>query len=1061
MSSRGIALVLVSLLLVLLVAVATVLVRMAGAERAMTRVRLEQARAALLARSGVECAMARLPPTPEFPVTRTAANQADDWTYRDGEYGVPLERSHNPSYAAGEPYVDVTADGRYAPPPGSADGFTPPLHDRDRDRTHSGFSGRLRGTLQPWGDTYALRIESEEGKIHVNGGYLSAPDHNNPLAGYNAVLVRILNTLGTVKEDANGDNVLDAGEDWDGDGILDPAPIGIANLGDLVLSQRPVGGYTSLAQLAARTGITKDPSAFLTCHGWVDRSVIRPQATSAEIPNPVILADCVVARGGPPALEPAGRAPVNMNHAHRAVLQALLRDLQGVYRQPAQTSFSKFMHTRETPFSAGITSAEASAIAHRIAQARQGAEDVNRNGTMDPGEDVNEDGFLDSPFRTWEQFSAFADALAYRGVLPPQAAHDANATARVPYLMRDIRADLLKANFNPNSDLNKNNPDVILHREVDKSDLLTYSTEFSLHPISGTYTIASLGRVRDVAGAVRATTRSDAAIRCYVPLRQTSQRDFVAGRALLSCVTPMTGGPPLAATFRTFGARAALGGAANVGLSLMTYPEPYYALPARAAPFDGQIGLATTELPNNPNPANVRFVHRFTNTWTADFSASGATTMRPVAITEEGGTQIDAFLQTDVTRSTFDPTSGRPNTFVPDGVHIQSRRIPMYASVGNIPPRHGVASYWVKPGILRRPIQLDFSVMQASRGTDGAQTQVLCVGRYKGAGGAPNYGILVENTSDLGESDSWHERQWHFDNGLQFSTPSGSSDEESRHLHRWLLVTAFWDIDNNGDPDPSDNARTWMRGARASTKTDGVVWVEGVGVVLMNLNPAYVKAWSGRPVTDLANTSRRLVLGGAMMYDSEPNVDSNQTLDEFATYDFGGAEGAAKTSAATMADLRYQDGRYYKRNDGQFTSTDLLAQLPAGTARPLRVERLYWTEVLPRAPFPTTEPVAPRTVVWDPVLLNSRIGVQLLEGAAVLHDTETLAPLDYEAAARVGRPIAAGPLRYRLTFKPTPDWSVGDPRYMDAPILETPFFDDITVLVRPRGYPRVVAWAGE
>ncbi|MBI4230269.1 MAG: hypothetical protein HY608_05475, partial [Planctomycetes bacterium] len=95
------------------------------------------------------------------------------------------------------------------------------------------------------------------------------------------------------------------------------------------------------------------------------------------------------------------------------------------------------------------------------------------------------------------------------------------------------------------------------------------------------------------------------------------------------------------------------------------------------------------------------------------------------------------------------------------------------------------------------------------------------------------------------------------------------------------------------------------------------------------------------------------------------------------------------------------------------------------------------------------------------VLLNTEEDLDadgVLDSGEDLNMNGILDFLDYTAASRVGRTISSGPLRYRVTFKPTPSWPAGDPRYMNDPILESPWFDDITVLVQPRGYPRTLSW---
>ncbi|MBI4230946.1 MAG: hypothetical protein HY608_08945, partial [Planctomycetes bacterium] len=968
---RGIALVLASALLVLLSLAAVMMVQLSAVARRMARSVVETARAQLLAGSGIEYAMARLSRNPD--PAPGATSYGDDWTYRDGP-SVPLSRALNPSYNLGDRYADAggaAGNRRYV----AGEDFV--TSDRDGNGSYDGWSGRLRGSQSLFGDRFALKIESEEGKLYINGGYLTAVDGNPPLdpanntpdhrdrnAGYNAMLHRVLNLLGA------------------------HADVNVPGLGDIVIDKRPVGGYRSLADLpSAITPAQRERlSAHLTCHAWVDRSVIRPQLDRNPSPGGYTRwsrADHVALRGGAPALDPTGRAPVNINLASRGVLESLIAGLGGgVILQGWETQYFGPTQQHATDLLVSLTPA-APAVAAKIMELRAGMEDTNRNGYLDAGEDVDGDGYLDAPFASWAQFNAFCDTLVRKGVLPtagPVAGVDNLKMAR-----HRLAGEILKANFNPNANLNKTNPDLLQFRDIDKSDLVTYSTEFSLHPISGILSVASLGRVRDVASGILSESRREAILQMFLPLRQTTQKEFVGGRAPATSYITAADNTWMSGAFRTFGARAGLGGAGQ-GLSLMTYPEPYPVLPALAAVFDGQIGLAATELPTGPDPANTRFIHRFTNTWTADKATSpGTTALSPIALTDMDNVNVDSLLQTAVTTtSAFHPT--RPNTFVPDGAYIQRRRMPMYTSRGNLPPRHGVISYWVKPDIMPAATRVDVAVQQAARGTDGSDTQVLCIG----AGGvAPgflpySYGFLVENAA-TGETDYWHERTpfsyiW-FGQALTPATPWGESVSESRHDHRWVLATAYWDLDPlnyaDGSADYAANARFWLLGK----------WC--INNALSWHRSDYKEPFEGVPTTDIPNDLRRLVIGGTRMYDNLQGVHPNQTIDEFAIYDYGAdfAYGAADL----LSRDRYKDGRYYKRNDGQFTSTDLLLQLPAGTGFPLKVSRMFWTQILPRMPLNDPAAAGAAPPVWDDALRDARLGIELLQGAGagtVLLNTE-------------------------------------------------------------------------
>jgi hypothetical protein len=158
-------------------------------------------------------------------------------------------------------------------------------------------------------------------------------------------------------------------------------------------------------------------------------------------------------------------------------------------------------------------------------------------------------------------------------------------------------ADAIKANFNPNLHLNELNPDRIMHRRVDKTDLLVHSTEFCFVPM-GIFEIESLGTVLDndapesgtVLGLgpiaswdnrIVARKRVSALVQLYEPIHVTSQSQLYLG---------------------SFAARQSSAGlTTNNNRSVESGPEPdngpaplecdwdgYVALPTRLGSFSGQ-----------------------------------------------------------------------------------------------------------------------------------------------------------------------------------------------------------------------------------------------------------------------------------------------------------------------------------------------------------------------------------------------------------------------------------------------------------------------------------------
>ncbi|MBI4230001.1 MAG: hypothetical protein HY608_04115 [Planctomycetes bacterium] len=1052
---RGVVLVLVASLLTLLALLGMVMVRLTTAGREMTRTHVERSRAALLAASGLESAMARLYVSWAAPVVRTASNQREDWSYRD-DATVSLERAHNPSYAAGEPYEDVTADGRYESSAPSADGFTPSVHDRNGDGRHTGFSGRLRGALASYGDTFALRIDDESAKINVNGGLLDAinrdafdtagviPDHRDPYVaspspgtgiGWNHALARILDVLGLVREtDADGDGVVDPSEDWNGNGTFDPAPIGIPDLGRKVIENRPLGGYRSIRALQQALGTAVDLSPYLTVASWSDGKVVHPVAydedanengalDAGEDTNgngaldrqPALgdlgaMSDVLRARAALD-LEVGGRPPVNLNTASRPVLVALLQDLRGgSWQEPIKSLTYR------------ITPAVAARVAGAVWEFREG---------RDSGGWFAAAGLTPGQFRTWGEFGAFCDSLA------PWAISGLNAGGSRSTWGggNQSGADLLKANFDPNTALNKGMPDQLMWRWIDKSDLIAGSTEGSLGP-TGMFRVTSLGRIADRFGAVRAERQVEATSELFRIARQTTQEDFVGGRTLADApryLSLATTGEP------TTGAGASwLGG--GTGLAAVTYPCPMTALPGRAARFDGSISLATRELePVHPfgGPLPVTFWHRFDDSWDADAGGSLGRTSTSSGML----VSADARLDGDVTRSTWPAPPGEPNTLLPDGAYVQWGRAPTYAAPLNLPNggRHAVVGFWIKiagegnHGLSGLYARMAFV---CNHPVPGEGTHNMMIGYVRPFG---VFGICGE-TAARALDDEMDGFLNEVSKGRKFDL-----DPYNRMLMpgaRWELVTTHWDLDSV-PVTPAESLEVFLSGSR--------------GDPAASYNAARVGTGGGYPgdfrdvaasAEDLAVSGGVFALGGS--YTDPRGLGANHVIDEFAVCDFGAAPGPALNAATAWHADRYVAGRYYKGDDGKFLSTVLA---PEGGGAEVRLLAAHWTGHLPgdrRQEFVLANSVgggvpasgAPRVV--DATLQNAALGVDLME-----EDGTTLVrPLAQGGAISLRR----SRFRYRVTFRSNLADSI------NQPVLESPVFDDITFLYQLVGKIRIVSY---
>lgn len=177
-----------------------------------------------------------------------------------------------------------------------------------------------------------------------------------------------------------------------------------------------------------------------------------------------------------------GRAPVNVNTAPVPVLVACIADLQGLEMDLA--GYGGWRLVRTPPISRNT----ALQIARLIVGYRQRAD-----------------------FRTWEEFHAFVDGLGIAGLVTP------------------AQADVIKANANPNTLLNRFHPNREVALRVQKADLTYATTEFTFDAM-GYFRVESLARVLAEDGTEVASSRAIATIKAYDATRLTSQEQFEQAR---------------------------------------------------------------------------------------------------------------------------------------------------------------------------------------------------------------------------------------------------------------------------------------------------------------------------------------------------------------------------------------------------------------------------------------------------------------------------------------------------------------------------------------------------
>ncbi len=1082
---HGIVLIMVSLLLVLVTTLALLFVRVSSLQRLLMLNSKESVRSRLLAKSGLERAFAELThgSQPSYggedydgSGRLDVAQETDSQVFRPAAFdveGCPPEVALRPSFFPSQD--GRTMGGRRVP-----------------DLTEVGgkllsYSGRLRGTYVDRrfsvaapalrGDVYTLKVEDESAKINVNGGFLDDrgrdPDVQMDWAdpdvvdaagqghGWNRQLARILDLLGTVQEiDLNGSGSLSPYEDWNGNGVFDPPPIGIASMGQTILAGRPSGGYRSIEQVQAVLGTAVDLSPYLTVHSWVDRAVIRPNAWRLTAHLHAVN-DEKKLRG---ALLPEeeGRSPVHLNAAPRPVLVALLQGIRAPAELTCNTEWMAF--TGATTYR--VSAQQAGRIAERIVASR--------------------------PFAGWGAFRVFLDGLVNpQGGLPAAiSGFPTTLSGGVPALCMQLGpAHMILANFDPNTHANEQYPDAALWQWLDKADLLDYSTEGTLHP-TGAYRIASAGRIVDAKGMVRAQTAVSVLSDVYRLVRHTTQRDFMAGRQAGVEDPPGSGLYPLSlAPAGQFTAGRSAGvewwGAAppGRGASVMTYPCPPVAVAAgNAADFDGYVGLATVEAENTlpalldpPEPSwSVRFLHHFDGDgcsaadggWNADVAIDPARRVGPIESGPFPGTLCDRYLPVGAAlRASSWPSSGEPSTLLPDGIHLQESRCPAF-SAGNLPEDfdilplsdHAVINFWVKrvnhssTGAWRRsltdmlvqrykdPIPLPTTFTHA--------VMVGCMGMYEpGIATEVIAGILAENSAMDQDRDDISEQHHDVLIDPVYAYPGG----------RWWLMTAIYDTDEaNTLGLAAHDAHLTLRCAHPygggaehyAYPTNAFNYkdlppMEG-GTVSFTFTPVG-ESLVYAPGTRTIDPTCALVLGGGR----DPYIQ-NHVLDEFSIYDLGDDGAKAHRNADFLADERFQDGRYYKGDTAAFLS----AAVTPFAGRPARILFARWTDRLPTEA--TLEPRvlggASYTPRWlDPLLVGNdgtgkprvRVELELLDGTGT-----PLRPL--VQGETIGLTLPS--FRYRARFRTV----LADP--LNPPVLETPYLDDITFACQGPEGPRVLVW---
>ncbi|MDQ7779035.1 MAG: hypothetical protein RDV41_04925, partial [Planctomycetota bacterium] len=390
-----------------------------------------------------------------------------------------------------------------------------------------------------------------------------------------------------------------------------------------------------------------------------------PIGAEQTAPNPGNLQMAVLQR----------RAPVNINTAHEYVIEACFRNLAGVYlNRPAWATMSQ--GTAWATWNAapqwegnGYTVNElvtipftlAGWLADRFIEARTVA--------------------LGHPFYNyrlihhWKQFDDFIDLLATQP-------YWVGATPGVA--LREAQKRIIKANANPNSRINKWNPDLCLMpastkwADTDKADLTNWTTEFCFRS-GGYFEIESMGRVLGPHTGPPGPTNLRAIVaeqkvcvlaKVYDVIKHNTQRDFVHN---------MIAGPGATSLITTYPEN--IDDNSGDGDLNPTYANPTYA-------YFGPPSTPWPPSPPSPTPPNPHYCDsaeydgHIMSATTDKYSGAGtANFFRPFTTGFGQNDSGTAEQDRSIVATEGNPSRGSQSEMFPDGLFChQVRRYPTYSS---------------------------------------------------------------------------------------------------------------------------------------------------------------------------------------------------------------------------------------------------------------------------------------------------------------------------------------------------------------------------------------------
>ncbi|MFA5093806.1 MAG: LamG-like jellyroll fold domain-containing protein [Candidatus Omnitrophota bacterium] len=523
-----------------------------------------------------------------------------------------------------------------------------------------------------------------------------------------------------------------------------------------------------------------------------------------------------------------------------------------------------------------------------------------------------------------------------------------------PAVIVDGDAAVVAANFNPNTDIMRINPNYSWRYKhnsrsaintldavtgVDKTSLTVNTTELCFSS-GGYYELNSTGEIRNSIGGALSQSRISAVVKVFDIWRQTTQAQFELG---------------------DFSAPAGGEGATGTnGRSIQSYPEPQHGSYPSNAHYDGQLMLAVNTTANTGGAMGMRA--SFDDDLDAD---SGGGTLQELESANDDARVIDTPNRSDL---------------MPDG-HLTVRNGDLqsclsYNEVNKVNNKRGTVEMWLKPAfnnaILRNP---DYTSRQFFSIASAAIPGQPPIGEQNGGGFLASYLFSHYNYNTI---------QWRFHiRGYRKEIcikgdPLGDG---------YLVWRGVWKGSRRELPDGWESG-TWHHFAvtweymEDRDETVLVLYIDGYPQVSSSYKPSeWAPKYAAYP--GLFNNTN-FVIG----YDSGEfpnNISSTRadsTIDEVRIYDY------AKGSGGILLD--WGNGVYYDSPDASSEASYISPFINVGSSV---LGSISWTEHIPGN-------IAGADIVFD------------------IHDGSSWRPVSATNPSGVGLNIVPnGLVRYRAYFR--------------------------------------------